>query len=169
VKESLASLGPQVIASRMVRDNTEHQYEPTAARADALGSERGVRAVALAGWKERVRNAWKAVHVDAVETETTSIDLGQSRTVTAVVALGDLGEDDVQVQLLHGPVGQNDELTRTEIVSMSSIGTVDDEHVRFTGAFACDDAGRYGFTVRVVPSNGDLVTPVELGLVAWGG
>jgi starch phosphorylase len=168
MKESLASLGPEVIASRMVRDYTVRLYEPTAARAEALASEREVRAVALAGWKQRVRDAWKAVHIDAVETDTSTIDLGAPRTVTAVVALGDLHEDDVQVQLLHGTVGQNDELTHTAMVEMVSAGAVDDAHARFTGSFPCDEPGRYGFTVRVVPSHPDLVTPVELGLVAWG-
>jgi starch phosphorylase len=167
VKESLASLGPQVIASRMVRDYVEQLYEPTAARADALGGERGVRAVALAGWKDRVRASWKAVHIDAVETETTAVDLGGSRTVSAVVALGDLGADDVQVQLLHGGVGQNDELIDVEIIGMHAEGQVDDAHARFVGSFVCDEAGRYGFTVRVVPNHADLVTPVELGLVSW--
>ena len=28
-------------------------------------------------------------------------------------------------------------------------------------------AGRYGYTVRVLPAHADLVTPVELGLIAW--
>ncbi|MEA3021135.1 MAG: glycogen phosphorylase, partial [Actinomycetota bacterium] len=167
VKESLASLGPEVIASRMVRDYVERLYEPTATRADALGTDRGVRAIALAGWKERVRHAWKAVHIDAVETDTATIDLGGSRTVTAVVALGDLGEGDAQVQLLHGPVGQNDELEEPEVIGMASAGAIDEAHVRFSGTFSCDRPGRYGFTVRVVPIHPDLVTPVELGLVSW--
>ncbi len=30
-----------------------------------------------------------------------------------------------------------------------------------------EHAGRYGFTVRIVPRHPDLVSPVELGLVAW--
>jgi starch phosphorylase len=167
VKESIATLGPQVIASRMVRDYTEQLYEPTAARADGLSADRGVRAVALAGWKQRVRDSWKAVHIDAVDTDDTTIDLASERTVSAVVALGDLGEDDVQVQLLHGTVGQNDELTGTSVVTMQSAGAVDDAHVRYTGTFACDAPGRYGFTVRAVPAHPDLVNPVELGLVAW--
>jgi starch phosphorylase len=162
VKENLASLGPQVVASRMVRDYTEQLYEPTALRADALGGERGVRAVALAGWIERVRASWKAVHVDGVETDTTTADLGGSRVVSARVALGDLSPDDVEVQLLHGPVGQNDELAHAHLIVMTSDGD------RHTGTFTCEHPGRYGFTVRVVPRNADLVTPVELGLVAWG-
>jgi starch phosphorylase len=162
VKENLATLGPEVIASRMVREYTERLYEPTAARTDALGGERGVRAVALAGWKQRVRDAWKGVAIESIDTETTTIDLGEARTVTAAVALGDLSPQDVQVQLLHGPVGQNDEVEQASLVVMSP------EDGRFTGSFTCDHSGRYGFTVRVVPNHPDLVSPVELGLVAWG-
>ena len=162
VKESLATLGPEVMASRMVRDYVEQLYEPTAARADVLGADRGVRAVALAGWKDRVRGSWKAVHVDGVDADVATGDLGTERTVTAQVALGDLSSDDVQVQLLHGPVGQNDELDHSQVVIMSGDGE------RFTGTFRCEHPGRYGFTVRVVPSHPDLVSPVELGLVAWG-
>jgi starch phosphorylase len=161
VKESLATLGPQVVASRMVRDYVEQLYEPTASRADTLGGDRCVRAVALAGWKDRVRNAWKAVHIDALDTDVTTADLGGERTITAQVSLGDLAPEDVQVQLLHGPVGQNDELDHSHLVVMTGDGD------RFSGTFRCEHPGRYGFTVRVVPNHPDLVTPVELGLVAW--
>ena len=34
---------------------------------------------------------------------------------------------------------------------------------RYSGSFACERAGRYGFTVRVVPSHPDLRTFAELG------
>jgi starch phosphorylase len=39
--------------------------------------------------------------------------------------------------------------------------------MRYRGTFSCDRAGRYGFTVRVVPCHPLVVTPVELGRVAW--
>jgi hypothetical protein len=35
------------------------------------------------------------------------------------------------------------------------------------GTFPCDDAGRYGYTVRVLPAHADLSSPVELGRIAW--
>jgi hypothetical protein len=38
---------------------------------------------------------------------------------------------------------------------------------RYSGSFACESAGRYGFTVRVVPAHPDLRTFAELGCVAW--
>ncbi len=168
VKASLASLGPQVTASRMVRDYVETLYEPTAARADRLAAGDGARARDLAAWKERVTAAWKGVHIDAVDADPAVPDVGSEREVEAVVSLGDLGPHDVEVQLLHGPVGTNDELQGTTVVTMALAGPADDHHLRYRGGFICDRTGRYGFTARIVPAHPDLVTPVELGRVAWG-
>jgi starch phosphorylase len=167
VKHSLMSLGPQVSASRMVKDYVEQLYEPTAARTDTLASGKHERARALAAWKHRVAGAWRGVHVDGVETEPTLPELGEPREVVAQVALGELQPSEVMVQLLHGPVGQNDELVPTDMVAMSVNGTADDGHLNYKGSFTCERSGRYGFTVRIVPANDDLVTPVELGKVTW--
>jgi starch phosphorylase len=163
VKHSLASLGPQVSASRMVKDYVEQLYEPTAARADRLV---GGPAKELAAWKGRVTDAWRGVHVDGVETGPATAELGEAQTVVAQVSLGSLVPDEVSVQLLHGPVGQNDELVRPDTVAMAVASGTEDGHLRFTGSFTCERPGRYGYTVRIVPNHPDLVTPVELGLVA---
>ena len=165
VKASLASLGPQVTASRMVRDYVQQLYEPTAARADALSADGHAEARSLAAWKARVSDGWGKVRVDGVDTDDTAADLGSRRAVTALVNLGELSDDDVQVQLLHGPVGQNDELAydhAAETMARAADGT-------WSGEFPLERTGRDGFTVRVVPSHPALVTPVELGKVVWAG
>jgi starch phosphorylase len=166
IKADLRSLGPEVSAARMVRDYVQQLYEPTAAQTDKLWSGGGERARGLAAWKQRLTAAWKQVRVESVETDTTVIGLGHDRTVDASVALGDLGPEDVAVQLVHGPVGQNDEIQPATVATMAPGATVDGR-VRFKGTFVCQQAGRYGFTVRVVPYHPDLATPLELGLVAW--
>src|SRR3954447_26167127 len=84
VKASLRTLGPRVVATRMVRDYVDTMYEPIASRADAMTSSGYARARALADWKERVSAAWKAVHVDSVESEAAVADLGAKRDVEAV-------------------------------------------------------------------------------------
>jgi len=168
VKSSLVSLGPRVVASRMVRDYVQQMYEPVARRADALTASGHARARALAEWKARVRRGWDDVHVDAVESDAGLADLGAARTVDAVVALGSLTGDDVQVQLTHGPVGPNDEIVEPAVSAMNLVGPADkDGHYRYSGSFVCDQAGRYGFSVRVVPSHDDLADPVEMGCVVW--
>ena len=83
------------------------------------------------------------------------------------MSLDGLAGDDVEVQLVHGPVGAEDDLRPREVVPMVFAGTEDDGRLRYEAAFRCDEAGRYGFTVRVVPKHQDLVNQAELGLVAW--
>jgi glycogen phosphorylase len=169
VKASLQSLGPRVSASRMVRDYVEHMYEPAAARADVLTAGGGTRARELAAWKQRVMKAWPSVGIESVESDVTLVDLGSAKKVEVVVALGALGQHDVEVQLLHGPVGANEEIQPGAMVTMELVGLEGEGSYRYSGSFACERAGRYGFTVRVVPSHPDLTTFAELGCVSWAG
>jgi starch phosphorylase len=166
VKACLRSLGPEVTAARMVRDYVEELYEPTAAQATRLSGDGFAKARALAAWKARVEAAWDGVEVLAVETDVSVASLGTDRTVEAEVALGELSADDVEVQLVHGPVGQNDELSPPTIVAMTA-ASAEGAKLRYRGSFVCEQAGRYGFTVRVVPSHADIANPVELGRIAW--
>jgi glycogen phosphorylase len=167
VQHSLASLGHQVSASRMVRDYTERLYEPTAARVETLMPNQARRAVELAGWKQRVRASWHTVHVDRVDADADTAELGAERSVEAAVALGELSPDDVDVQLLHGRVGPGDELSGPSVTSMVFDANLDEHHARYRGSFTCDRPGRFGFTVRVVPHHPDLASSAETGLAAW--
>jgi starch phosphorylase len=171
IKESLGSLGPKVQASRMVRDYVETMYEPIAARADRMSADGNRRTKDLALWKQRVVAAWPGVAVVAVDAEAaqTTVDLGGLREVTAEVVLGGLSADDVDVQLIHGQVAVNDELTDTEAISMKLIEppTTTGTTLKYSGRFTCDQAGRHGYTVRIIPSHPDLAFPVELGCISW--
>jgi starch phosphorylase len=164
LRNSLRTLGPQVVATRMVKDYVVDMYEPTAGRADRMAADGYARARSLAQWKERVLAAWDAVRIESVDADDGNGvgDLGAKRTVTATVSLGGLTPDDVQVELVHGAVGLSEELVAPQCVPMSADGDG-----RFAAAFELDRGGRYGYTVRVVPRHDDLVTPVELGCVEW--
>ena len=167
VKRSLVTLGPFVSAARMVRDYTEQLYEPTAAQSDLLTADHLARARALAEWKQSVSTAWSGVHIDHVDMDVAVAGLGAERSAEAVVSLGHLRPEDVQVQLIHGPSGQGQEISSPTVAAMEPAGTAEDSHLRYRGTFTCDRAGRYGVTVRVVPAHDDLVTPVEMGRIAW--
>ena len=87
---------------------------------------------------------------------------------TAEVCLGELGPNEVSVELLHGPVTASDDLVDWQTVKMDRKGHSSDGAAGvWGGSFVCDVAGRHGFIVRVVPSHADLPVPAEMGLVAW--
>jgi len=161
VKSSLISLGPEVSASRMVREYVTEIYEPLAGQATTLAADGHRRARSLAGWKERVRAAWPAVAIAEVTADDAPAELGAARRVSASVELGSLEPADVEVQLLHGPVGPDGELDGATVVAMDLSGR------QWTGDLVCAAAGRYGYTVRVVPRHPDLRSFVELGSVTW--
>jgi len=178
IKASLRSLGPKVPASRMVRDYLNEMYEPIASQSDALAADGHARAKELTAWKTRVTAAWPAVKVEVdPEVAVSMVDLGEEREITAEVQLGSLTTDDVAVELLHGPVAASDEITKTEMVRLEWVasgaggaggaGGPGTGVVRYRGRFRCDQAGRHGYAVRVVPAHRDLVVPVEMGCVAW--
>ena len=91
VRHTLKSLGPKVLATRMVRDYARKLYAPAAGNARLLNSDyRG--AAELAAWKKRVRAGWPAVRVEHVETSGIgdAPEVGDTLSVRGFVALGDL-------------------------------------------------------------------------------
>lgn len=169
MKESLRTLAPFVSAHRMVRDYVSELYLPAAERAVHLSADGHRGARDLAAFRARLDACWHVVHVDDVEVDDAVADLGGSRTVTATVALGDLRPEEVEVQLVAGRVGPSRELEDMVTVAMVEDGRPDERHRRFVADAPLITAGRMGVTVRIVPADPLLTTPLELGHVAWAG
>ena len=66
-RHTLKSLGPKVLATRMVRDYVRQLYTPAATTARELNSDYA-GAASLAAWKKRVRAGWSGVRVEHVES-----------------------------------------------------------------------------------------------------
>ncbi|HYJ77311.1 MAG TPA: alpha-glucan family phosphorylase, partial [Actinomycetes bacterium] len=67
VRHTLQTLGPKVLATRMVRDYVLGLYAPAADSSRSL-DDGYAGARELAAWKGRVRSAWPSVRVDHVES-----------------------------------------------------------------------------------------------------
>jgi glycogen phosphorylase len=162
IKTSLATLGHDVSASRMGKDHTTGFYEPAAVRAGLVAGADGslTEAKTLHAWKQRVRSAWDGVSVSEIAFDgPDTSDVGEGRTARAEVTLGSLRPEDVDVQLIHGVVGLGDELEATTVVSMRP-----ESGNTWAAPFTADHAGRYGFTIRVVPQHAALSTWAEVGV-----
>src|SRR5262249_16373927 len=126
VKHDLASLGPAGVASRMVRDYTGEVYQPTAPGAEAPSAEGGGRGQGgggaggeeVGGGKGGGRAAGDGVAIESIDADADLVALGAERQVSVQVALGSLTPNDVVVQVVHGRVGQHDELLEPAMVSL---------------------------------------------------
>ncbi|WP_328886994.1 alpha-glucan family phosphorylase [Streptomyces sp. NBC_00316] len=169
VRRTVGTLGPKVLAGRMVREYVERLYAPAALAHRSLDV---ATARELADWKARIRAAWPRVAVDHVEAVAPSsaggpAELGSTLGLRVRIALGALEPDDVEVQAVAGRVDSADALSDTQVFPLKPTGGQDLEgRWLYEGPLALDRTGPYGYTVRVLPAHPLLATSAELGLVA---
>ncbi|MEV0680297.1 alpha-glucan family phosphorylase [Actinosynnema sp. NPDC050436] len=167
VRHTLASLGPAVQASRMVREYVENLYAPAASSAGAVVGDGYRGAKELAAYRQRLRASWTRVRVlDSEMTLNGSAvpSLGTPVGVRARIEPAGLEPSEVDVQVVLGKVGDSDELydVVTHVMQYSGNGNYDIE-------VPLPHAGAVGYTVRVLPRHDLLASPAELGRVVLAG
>ncbi|WP_136244998.1 alpha-glucan family phosphorylase [Mycobacterium intracellulare] len=172
VRHTLQTLGPKVLASRMVRDYVEQYYTPAAqslrktlAPADGGGEFGAARE--LAAYRRRAYEAWPKIVITDVDSTglPDSPVLGSKLPLTATVQLAGLAPDEVTVQAVVGRVDAGDALLEPITVEMSYPGTAEGGNQVFSTTTPLPLAGSVGYTVRVLPRHPMLAASNELGLV----
>ena len=168
VRHTLRSLGPRVLASRMLQDYVTELYVPAAGSARRVSNNEYAGARELAAWRTRVAYAWPRIRVEHVESAGVGDvpELGQTMVLRAIVALDGLGPADVEVQAAYGGVGDTDDLVDPTLVTMDHVEDLGDQLARYEAKIPLGRTGPYGYTVRVLPTHPLLATTAELGLIA---
>jgi starch phosphorylase len=168
VRHTLKTLGPKVVATRMVSEYVRRLYAPAARSSQLMFADDFAAAKSLASWRQEVVAEWPGVavlHVDSQLSGVGDAQVGATLTLRAEVALGGLSPDDVDVEAVFGAVGTDDRLIDVGAVELTSIANGDGTH-RFEGEIPLDRTGGFGYTVRVLPRHELLASRAELGLVA---
>ncbi|MQA08055.1 MAG: alpha-glucan family phosphorylase [Pseudonocardiaceae bacterium] len=167
VRHTLATLGPKVQASRMVREYVESYYAPAAAGVAVAKANSYSGATELADYRARIAANWSLVRVTNCELaaeDSAGPVMGDVVRVRANVELAGLSPSDVDVQAVLGRVGDTDEMHDVVTVSLEPVGDG-----QYTGTLALPHAGSLGYTVRVLPRHEQLASPAELGRVVLAG
>lgn len=166
VKHTLATLGPKVLATRMVQDYVNQLYTPAAIASRQVNADDARLAKELATWKARVRRAWSGVAVEHVEAQGISAapQRGEVITVNAYVALNGLAPNEVSVQLVHGRADSNDRIVEPVVTELKPVDQYDGVRWRFSADVELTQSGSFGYNVRVVPQHVGLANFAELGL-----
>ena len=166
VRHTLQSLGPKVLASRMVRDYAVDWYAPAARASRAAVADGYAGARRVARYRSRVEAAWptvQVVQVDGSGLPDTPV-IGAELTLRAYVQLGGLDPDEVTVQAVLGTVDADENLTDVVTVAMTHAGS--DELGEVYGVDTeLPHSGAVGYTVRILPHHELLASDAELGLV----
>ncbi|WP_433599456.1 alpha-glucan family phosphorylase [Nocardia sp. CA-135953] len=166
VRHTLQTLGPKVLASRMVRDYAVEYYAPAASAGKRAGADEFAGARAVSEYRRRVDAAWpsvKIIQVDSAGLPDTPI-IGAELSLSARIDLGGLTPADVTVQAVLGRVSPTDDLSDTTTFPMTHTGSESGVDL-FTVETPVPLSGAVGYTVRVLPHNELLASDAELGLV----
>ena len=174
VRQTLATLAPELGADRMVKQYVEELYRPAAehaARVEADG-DRGARELAAFG--ARLRARWPNVQVAHVESGgVESPHVGDELRLRAYVELDGLDPDDVAVEVVYGRSRADETIEGVRRMALepaaSDASSGNDGHRLYTGTVVLDRAGAFGYTVRAVPRHPLLLSAAELGLIAVAG
>ncbi|MBE7188059.1 alpha-glucan family phosphorylase [Jatrophihabitans endophyticus] len=168
VRHTLRTLGPKVLASRMVAEYVRRLYVPAGASSEAMAADDFAAARDLAAWSAQVVAAWPQVsvlHVDSQLSGAGDAQVGESLTLRAEVALGGLSDEQVSVEAVYGRVDAEDRLVDVESSALRLVESIDGTS-RYEGEIALERTGAFGYSVRVLPRDDRLASPAELGVVA---
>jgi len=167
MKASMRRLCPLFSTNRMVVEYTERFYLHAAQRYKDLAAQGGAKLGPIVEWRRKFRTVGSQVKITRVQTsQNGEIHVGEKIRVTASVVLGELGPEDVRVQIVFGSVDENGAIVRGASSDMRHDGTEGNEH-RYEGELECLESGSCGFSVRVIPYHPDVRVPFEHPWLVW--
>lgn len=165
LKHTLRTLGPKVLASRMVKEYVNRLYVPACESARAMQANDFALARDVASWRGRILAAWPKLVVEHVEADGIGdeVNLGTEVTFRALVDLDGLSPEDVVVEAVYGRVDADDRIINRARTAMTPVEQ-EGGHWKYALTVALEHNGPFGYTIRLLPQHVGLASPMELGL-----
>jgi starch phosphorylase len=168
MKKSMRSLCPVFNSNRMVEEYTDRCYMAAALNMKALVSDSFKKAKALVRWKDGIASRWADVAVIDISHEGgDEVSVHSEITIRASVRLGAIDPADVSVRAYYGTIDDAGNLFNARDVVMDHAGETGKGVHLFETRISCDDTGRFGYSVRILPYHQSLIYPVDMGLICW--
>lgn len=167
MKESMKMAMHEFCAQCMVKRYEHNFYIPAVKHYRDLLDQGAAAARSLQEQRNRLLRHWKQIRIESPVQDTKGpFRVGDSLRVTAVVTLGELQPEEVEVELYYGSLKHIDALSASHTLPMQVQENRGNGHYLYQCTLPCHIAGRFGFTARVTP-NGDDWIKHSPGLVRW--
>jgi len=167
MKAGLSRLVPIFNSHRMVQEYMNRYYLPSARRFDALCRDTFAGALKLSEWVQKVRTGWHEISVqEVIHDDVLERPVGDRVEVKARIRLGSMLPEDVTVDAYYGRMDPNGDFVGRDTVSLEAVESTDGVYL-YRGYVPCNKTGRFGYTLRVMPSQHRLENRFVMGLVTW--
>jgi starch phosphorylase len=168
IKAAMRDLCPVFHSNRMVQDYNNQFYTSISSRYAALSTDGMKGAQDLAQWRQKVMTSWDQIRINRVNVDDgMPVPVSGRLAISTDIFLSELLPEDVDVEIYFGPLSFQDEFTEKDTILMKTAGADDNGNHRFEGELPCSHTGKYGFTIRIMPTRQKMETPYSTGLVIW--
>ena len=170
MKRAMVTAAGSFSTHRMVREYYEKEYFPAGEAWQALNADNFKGAKDMWDWKMSLYQRWAQIRVENVQTDRSEgLAVGDQMNVKAFVHLGPVSPDSVDVQAYSGPVSDLGAVTTGSALTLKCTGNGTAPNVyTYEGVLPCDKSGRFGYEVRVLPKNKNLLSQFIPSLITWG-
>jgi starch phosphorylase len=152
----------------MVEEYTSTAYLPAFRNFNLLKENEYAKAHELSAWRMEIMTNWSKLEIRNVQVEAPDmLFVGEPIVIQAEVYLNGLSAEDVQLQIYSGPLTHDGEFAKRRTSIMKAEETTEDDWTIYRGESAPMEAGRFGFTLRILPHHPLLLDPHSLGVIKW--
>ena len=168
MKRSMRTLCPEFNSNRMVEEYTDRCYMEAALNSRILSGDGYKNAKDLVSWMNTMKKNWKNVRItDMGHSDGDEVDVHSEIVIKATVHLDVLKPSDVSVQVYYGRIDDGGNLFDVSKVAMEHGGDLGKGEHLFQARIQCENTGRFGYTVRILPHHMHLICPADTGLITW--
>jgi len=167
MKASMKMAMKDFCSLRMVGEYEQRFYNPIVHRLKSLLNKHGLEAHNLAIQQKRLQNLWEQIRIGLpAQTRKGPYRVGDRFEVTVEVNLGELNPEEIGIELYSGHMKTVDTLESIHTIPMTVVKDFGNGSYLYSCQVPCGLSGRYGFTVRAIPSGDDYLKFLP-GLITW--
>jgi len=170
MKNSMSQLAPVYNTHRMVQEYTEKFYLNAYKNRKELIENEWIKTKEFTKWKSNLIANWDKLKFVSVSHSGNDEELkvGAQYKVNAEVNIGNLTNDDIEVQIYYGNVDNVDEANENSYTTMKCLDCKSQSGTyKYEGSIKCKTTGEFGYTLRILPKHSLLINQFELGAIRW--
>jgi starch phosphorylase len=169
MKKSMIFNCPVYNTNRMVQEYTNNFYLKALSYYERLSADSYKGAKDIANWKKKIISSWDKVRIIEVkEPINKEIVRAEALNIEATVDLEKLSPNDVSVSIYYGHTDYHGDIINGADLVMK-LKSHDGGLCTYEASLECKEAGKFGYSVRVMADTDGLVSKFHFGKIKWDG
>jgi|WetSurSiteA1Bulk_404760.scaffolds.fasta_scaffold00197_8 glycogen phosphorylase/synthase len=165
MKNSIASIAPHFITSRMLHDYFNRFYNKLYDRTTQMAKDDFLAVKRLSSWKKRIKRAWNNISVvdfDLFDEKVEHYEMDQVYEGKLILDLNEISASDIGVELVITENGERLISTQEFILDKASV-----DKAVFRTSVTIGQPGTFSYGIRIFPKNALLPHRQDMNLVKW--